>query len=140
MELVRSKPMKEIKLTYHREDGVWWVDTDDLPGFYAAADTLEEARKEAKEGLAFALGDKDFRTIDSFGSDVQIPQTQGGSLKNGSTIANDARGFKPYVFSYGSNASTQLPAELINSISNLNQSPTLGKQFTYSSGSMKALA
>ena len=58
--------MRNIALTYHHEDGVWWVDSDDIPGFYAAADSLEDARKEAKAGVAFALGDDDFSVFDRY--------------------------------------------------------------------------
>jgi predicted RNase H-like HicB family nuclease len=45
-----------VHLIIHLEavDGAatWWADTDDVPGFYAAADTLEELRERVIAALA----------------------------------------------------------------------------------------
>ena len=71
--------MRNIELTYHQEDGVWWVDSDDLPGFYAAADTLEDAKEQAKDGLAFALETEDFSTTESFEDPVQLIGARSGA-------------------------------------------------------------
>ncbi|BDR52481.1 hypothetical protein KIM372_03880 [Bombiscardovia nodaiensis] len=46
--------MLQITLTYHQElspVGTWWADSPDMPGFYAAGNTLEETRVQAIEGV-----------------------------------------------------------------------------------------
>ena len=45
-----------ITLTFHLEhvadDGVvWWIDSPDVPGFYATAEHIEECRSRALEAL-----------------------------------------------------------------------------------------
>lgn len=42
--------MKIISILYHREEEGWWADSSDLPGWTAAADSLEELRPLALEG------------------------------------------------------------------------------------------
>jgi hypothetical protein len=48
------------ELTIHLEDVdgevVWWADSPDVPGFSAAAPSLEELRKQAATALADILG------------------------------------------------------------------------------------
>lgn len=43
------------RVTYHYEDGLWWADSEDAPGYYAGADTFAELRERAAEGIAFHL-------------------------------------------------------------------------------------
>lgn len=49
--------MKNVRVTYHREDGSWWAESPDLEGFSAAADSLGELRLLVSEGAEFATGD-----------------------------------------------------------------------------------
>ncbi len=42
-----------ITVTYHHENGTWWADSEDVAGFYAAAQSLAEARREVRDGLQF---------------------------------------------------------------------------------------
>ena len=44
---------RQVNITYHREDGVWWAESDDMPGFSAAGDTFAETRKLAREDIPF---------------------------------------------------------------------------------------
>lgn len=43
------------RVTYHHEDGIWWADSEDVPGYYACAATLEELRELVREGMKFHL-------------------------------------------------------------------------------------
>jgi predicted RNase H-like HicB family nuclease len=49
---------RKVNITYHREDGTWWADSEDMPGFSAAADTFAETRKLAHDGLPFFFEDE----------------------------------------------------------------------------------
>ena len=48
---------RQVNVTYHREDGVWWAESDDMPGFSAAGDTFAETRKNVWEGVDFYFND-----------------------------------------------------------------------------------
>jgi predicted RNase H-like HicB family nuclease len=48
-------PTRPVHITYHREPDGWWAESDDLPGFSAAAPTLTDLRRLARDGAAFAL-------------------------------------------------------------------------------------
>lgn len=47
----------EVRVVYHFEDGSWWADSEDAPGYYAGAESLEELRKLVHEGLEFHFED-----------------------------------------------------------------------------------
>lgn len=49
--------VRGVHLVYHREDGTWWADSKDMPGFSAAGDTFTEVRKLAREGVRFYFDD-----------------------------------------------------------------------------------
>lgn len=46
--------MSEIRIRYHHEPEGWWADSPDMPGFSVAGETLDEVKKMAREGVAFA--------------------------------------------------------------------------------------
>jgi predicted RNase H-like HicB family nuclease len=46
-----------VRVVYHFEDGSWWADSEDAPGYYAGAERLEELRKLVREGLEFHFDD-----------------------------------------------------------------------------------
>lgn len=48
---------RQVKITYHKEDGAWWAESDDMPGFSAAGDTFAETRKLAREDIPFYFDD-----------------------------------------------------------------------------------
>ena len=71
--------MRTIVIKYHHEDDAWWVESDDLPGYAAAAETLPLLRERVRDGVAFALGDSpdadvevDLREIMADGSPLLI--------------------------------------------------------------------
>lgn len=47
----------EVRMVYHSEDGAWWADSDDAPGYYAGAGSLEQLRNRVHEGLEFHFED-----------------------------------------------------------------------------------
>lgn len=49
--------MRSLTVVYHYEDGSWWAETDEVPGFVAGAATFEETRTLTHEGLEFEADD-----------------------------------------------------------------------------------
>jgi predicted RNase H-like HicB family nuclease len=47
----------QVRVVYHFEDGAWWADSEDAPGYYAGAATLEQLRERVHEGLEFHFED-----------------------------------------------------------------------------------
>lgn len=47
----------QVRVVYHFEDGSWWADSEDAPGYYAGAATLEQLRERVREGLEFHFED-----------------------------------------------------------------------------------
>lgn len=56
--------VRSVEIVYHREDGVWWADSPDMPGFSAAGDTFAETRKLAIEDLSFYFDDDKPNVVD----------------------------------------------------------------------------
>ena len=50
--------MRTVTVVFHYEDGSWWVETDDFPGFVAGAATFDEARELTQDGLEFESDDE----------------------------------------------------------------------------------
>lgn len=79
--------MSEIRVTYHHEDGTWWAESVDVPGFTAAADALPELRQLVREGLAFHLDLESVELRESMGSGgvvaiVEVAESPFGGLIN----------------------------------------------------------
>jgi predicted RNase H-like HicB family nuclease len=49
-------PMNTVSVEYHPDPAGWWADSLDLPGWSAAAETVDELRTLVEEGVHFALG------------------------------------------------------------------------------------
>ncbi|KFI92479.1 hypothetical protein BISA_0881 [Bifidobacterium saguini DSM 23967] len=60
---------RQVNITYHREDGVWWAESDDMPGFSAAGDTFAETRKNVWEGVDFYFNDNQPTSIIEYTDD-----------------------------------------------------------------------
>ena len=45
--------VKSVKIVYHRDEGAWWADSPDMPGFSAVGDTFDDTRKLALEDIPF---------------------------------------------------------------------------------------
>lgn len=75
--------MIEARVVYHYEDGSWWADSEDAPGYYAGASNLEELRQLVREGLKFhfeepvRVTDEVFEVVSTTHprEDVEIKQT-----------------------------------------------------------------
>lgn len=65
--------MRQITLVIHHEEGTWWAESSELPGFSAAAESLEELRREATDGIAFHLDDEPFVVSETM-SDADQPK------------------------------------------------------------------
>lgn len=49
--------MPQYTIDYHEEDGQWWADSPEIPGYSAWADSFYEVRDLVLEGLAFVTDD-----------------------------------------------------------------------------------
>jgi predicted RNase H-like HicB family nuclease len=49
--------MVEITVEYHEEDGLWWAESDQVPGWAAGGSSQDEVRARVREGLRFFLND-----------------------------------------------------------------------------------
>lgn len=49
--------MTRVHVIYHYEPGGWWADSPELSGWTATADSIDELRALAEEGVRFALDD-----------------------------------------------------------------------------------
>lgn len=91
--------MRTIAMTYHRENGTWWADSADLPGFTAAASSIDELRGEVVAGVAFELDDEPVRIIlrDESGAALDsrpfVPQTSDWFTKAGAQATGFASSF-----------------------------------------------
>lgn len=47
----------EIRATYHHEESTWWAESDDLPGFSAANESLGEVRRMLLEAVPEFVSD-----------------------------------------------------------------------------------
>lgn len=52
--------MRQITIVIHRETDGWWAEAPELPGFSAAAATIDSLREVTRDGLAFHLDDEPF--------------------------------------------------------------------------------
>jgi predicted RNase H-like HicB family nuclease len=57
--------METIRVIYHHEDQTWWAESPDVAGWTAAADTYDEVRVLAEEGVRFAL-ERDDLVVEHF--------------------------------------------------------------------------
>jgi len=54
----------KVTVTYHLEDGTWWAESDEVPGFFAAGQSLSETRALVRSGLAFHFDGVDVGELD----------------------------------------------------------------------------
>jgi predicted RNase H-like HicB family nuclease len=47
------------RVSIHHEDGSYWAEVDDLPGCFAAGDTIEELNESLTEAVALYLSTPD---------------------------------------------------------------------------------
>lgn len=47
-----------VRILYHEEPEGWWAESPDVAGWSASANTFDELRKLAEEGVRFALDDE----------------------------------------------------------------------------------
>jgi predicted RNase H-like HicB family nuclease len=53
--------MDVIRVIYHYEDGGWWAESPDVERWSAGAETFDEVRRLAEEGVRFTLDRDDVR-------------------------------------------------------------------------------
>lgn len=82
--------MRQITVTVHREEDSWWADSVSVPGFSAAAETLEKLRDEIRQGVAFAIDDEPHVIVEAPDSEAWKPVFPVLSSGGGRVVA-DAR-------------------------------------------------
>ena len=56
--------MRRITVKYHHEDGVWWAESFEMPGFAAAADTSNELRTLVRDSISMEAGDEPYMLLE----------------------------------------------------------------------------
>lgn len=64
--------MQRVTVTYHREAGTWWADSEEVPGYTAVADALGELRTLVSEGIRFVLEDDDIEIAESLENGARL--------------------------------------------------------------------
>ena len=49
--------MRRIRIRYHRDGEHWWADSEDLPGWTAAGDSIQEIQALARSGAQEFAGE-----------------------------------------------------------------------------------
>jgi len=49
--------VRSVVIHYHVEDGAWWAESPDLPGWSAAGDSFDEVRDQALSGVKHFAGE-----------------------------------------------------------------------------------
>lgn len=47
--------MDVVHIVYHYEDGTWWAESVDLPGWTAVASTADDIRNQVREAIDFFI-------------------------------------------------------------------------------------
>jgi predicted RNase H-like HicB family nuclease len=66
--------LRRVTINYHHEDGSWWAESNDAPGWIAAGETFDEVRQLAREGIRFFL-DEDVLVTEAGDSAPIAPST-----------------------------------------------------------------
>ena len=85
--------MRNVQVQYHREDGSWWADSQDVDGFYAVGASFDETRALAQEGLAFYLDGEAVRVVEKF--------ENGAAVDVASAVSVPAKGWWTEAFAHG---------------------------------------
>ena len=60
-----DEDVETVRVIHRREADTWWSESPDIPRWTAVADTFEEVRRLAEEGVRFAL-DRDDLIVEHF--------------------------------------------------------------------------
>jgi predicted RNase H-like HicB family nuclease len=58
---VADYPMLNVRVIHHQDEDTWVAESPDVDGWTAVANTFEETRRLAEEGVRFALERDDVR-------------------------------------------------------------------------------
>lgn len=67
--------MAEVQVVLHNDDGAWWAEAPDVPGFAATAASRLELRERVAEALNFFLNEP----VDVVFTDPTAPRITAGS-------------------------------------------------------------
>lgn len=101
-----------ITVLIHNEDGAWWAESPDLPGYSAAADTREELETLVFEGVKAFLGGTQNMTIVLRTTDQPVAAGIGGAVVTGAISITHVA--VPYTTSTGLDAASLRPPQVSN--------------------------
>lgn len=64
--------MRQVTVTYHRENNGWWAESPDLDGYTAAASSFAQLRALVIEGVAFYLDDAPHAIAEKLDSGAEL--------------------------------------------------------------------
>lgn len=64
--------MATAVVVYHHEDGSWWAESSDLPGYTAVADSFGDLRDLVIEGVPFFADDEDIEIVERLASGAAL--------------------------------------------------------------------
>lgn len=89
--MTKGVALKTVHLRYHYEQGTWWAESRDLPGFSAAGATFNETRQLAHEGVAFQLPDEQVMILEEASMLVGSSAASGNPVEtSGSRLVAEA--------------------------------------------------
>ena len=71
----------EYRVTVHHEDGSFWVDVEELPGCFAAGDTLDELWESLEESVGVYLSTPGARASVSLGGKQLVGEAEADETK-----------------------------------------------------------
>jgi predicted RNase H-like HicB family nuclease len=72
--------MGTVRVRYHLDEGAWWADAPELPGWSAAGDTFSEVRAMARQGAEVFAGLGTVVVEEGVPDQESLDQAQGGPL------------------------------------------------------------
>lgn len=61
--------MRTIHVVYHHEEGSWWAESDDMPGWTAIGGSLREIRRLVREGIGIFFEGVEIDLRESYADD-----------------------------------------------------------------------
>lgn len=69
--------LRKVTIVYHRDEGIWWADSPDMPGFSAVGDDFATTRNLAREDVPFFFDDS-------------VPTDISEKMENGASVMPDS--------------------------------------------------
>jgi predicted RNase H-like HicB family nuclease len=105
--------VSEIRVTYHQEEGSWWAESPDVPGFSATAEDLVELRTLVREGLTFHLRVDSVDVRESLADDGIVASVVVTQVLTGATLSSSSQAASVSAYTVTAAPTSWLPAPLL---------------------------